>query len=199
MTALAHREVFETSSHKKNDELRKIIAERSFKEGIFTLSSGKQSSLYFNMKPTMMCPRGAQLASEAFIEIILGLNIEYVGGLEMGAVPIIGSIAAVSSIKHEPVKTFFVRKKSKDHGTKDIIEGLGPNESLNGKNVLVIDDVATSGKSIHQAIQAVLAVGGIVKHAASLVNRDEGAAEMLAEHGVALHSIFHAREFAGTS
>src|SRR6476469_5330051 len=69
-------------------ELLTLIRERSFKSGTFTLSSGKQSNLYFNMKPTMMHPRGAELSALAFLQIVRQLDVEYVSGLEMGAVPV---------------------------------------------------------------------------------------------------------------
>lgn len=176
-------------------ELFELIRTRSFRLGTFRLSSGKESSLYFNMKPTMMHPRGAELSARAFLRIVAPLDIDYVSGLEMGAVPVIGSLAAISSAEGAPVKTTFVRKRAKEHGTRDVIEGLAPGETLNGTSVLVIDDVATSGKSILQAIQEVRNAGGVVAHAACLVNRDEGGDALLAEAGVTLHSIFHASQF----
>lgn len=178
-------------------ELLAIIQARSFKTGSFRLSSGKESTLYFNMKPTMMQPRGAELSARALLRIVNALGVEYISGLEMGAVPVIGSIAAISSADQTPVKTSFVRKRAKEHGTQDVIEGLGPDESLSGKTVLVIDDVATSGKSILQAADVIRRAGGIVAHAACLVNRNEGGAELLAAHGVELHSIFNASDFTG--
>lgn len=183
----------------KRSELLDLIKARSFRQGRFVLSSGKESALYFNMKPTMMSPRGAELAAGAFLEIIQELGIEYIGGLEMGAVPVIGSVAAMSSTQLRPAHTFFVRKKAKSHGTMDLIEGLGPDESLAGKRVLVIDDVATSGKSILQAIEAVRSVGGIVEHASALVDREEGASALLQSEGVELHPIFSAHEFVAAS
>jgi orotate phosphoribosyltransferase len=177
--------------------LRDLIRTRSFKRGTFTLSSGKVSSLYFNMKPTMMHPRGAELAARAFLRIVHELSVEYVSGLEMGAVPLIGAMAAISSVKGQPVKTTFVRKKPKGHGTNDVIEGLGPDESLVGKRVLVVDDVATSGGSILQAIERIRSAGGIVEHAACLVDRHEGGAELLMSHGVQLHAVLTAVDIAG--
>lgn len=177
------------------EELRNLIKERSFRTGTFTLSSGKQSNLYFNMKPTMMWPRGAELAARAFLDIAANVGADYVGGLEMGAVPVIGSLAAISSSNATPMRTFFVRKKAKEHGTQEVIEGLGPKESLRGKLVLVVDDVATSGKSILKAIEAARGAGGIVRDAACMVDREEGADGLLNDHGVRLHSIYRARDF----
>ncbi len=177
-------------------ELGKIIRHRSFRTGEFVLSSGKRSSLYFNMKPTMMDSRGAELAARAFIALMAENDLEYVSGLEMGAVPVIGAMAAVGTLIGHPVKTTFVRKRKKEHGTKELIEGLGPDKSLSGKAVLVIDDVATSGKSILQAIEEVRQAGGVVNYAAALVNRHEGGDELLGQHGVKLLDIFSANEIA---
>jgi orotate phosphoribosyltransferase len=178
-----------------HDELLEVVRLRSFRTGTFELSSGQISDVYFNMKQTMMFPRGAELAARAFLEIVHHLEIDYVSGLEMGAVPVIGSMAALSSADGRPIHTTFVRKAAKGHGTKDVIEGLGPDESLEGQNVLVIDDVSTTGKSIAKAIGEVRRAGGIVEHAACIVNRAEGGDERLADLGVALHSILHVDEF----
>lgn len=178
-----------------HDELLEIVRSRSFRTGTFELSSGQISNVYFDMKQTMMFPRGAELSARAFLEIVHSLGIEYVSGLEMGAVPVIGSMAAISSADGQPIHTTFVRKAAKAHGTKHLIEGLGPDESLEGKKVLVIDDVSTTGKSILQAITEVRKEGGIVEHAACIVNRAEGGDQRLADAGVALHSILHVDEF----
>ena len=176
-------------------ELLELVRSRSFRTGVFTLSSGETSNLYFNMKQTMMFPRGAELAARAFLDVVGKLGADYVSGLEMGAVPVIGSMAALSSSYGTPLATTFVRKRAKGHGTNDVIEGLGPDETLQGKHVVVIDDVSTTGKSILQAIEEIRKVGGSVRYAACIVNRAEGGDELLAANGVRLFSIFHVDEF----
>jgi len=178
-------------------ELASIIRQRSFRTGRFTLASGKQSTLYFNMKPTMLDARGAELCARGFIALLQESGAEYVSGLEMGAVPVIGAMAAIGGLIGHPVKTTFVRKRKKEHGTKDLIEGLGPDETLMGRSVFVVDDVATTAGSILQAIEEVRDAGGIVTHAAALVNRQEGGDELLAQHGVKLLHVFSATEIAG--
>src|SRR5579862_786088 len=129
-------------------ELLDLIRHRSFRQGRFTLSSGRESNLYFNLKPTMMHPRGAYLCARALLSRIRAEQPDYVGGLEMGAVPVIGAIAALSAAEQNPVHTFFVRKAVKAHGTREAIEGLGPGESLAGTRILIVDDVATTGNAI---------------------------------------------------
>jgi orotate phosphoribosyltransferase len=175
-------------------ELLEMIRARSMRLGKFTLASGRESDLYLNLKPTMMDPRGARLCAQAFLARVPP-GTDYVGGLEMGAVPVIAALAAVSDIEGRPVKTFFVRKAAKDHGTKEVVEGLAGGESLAGKRALMTDDVATTGGSVIQAIEAARAAGAIVEHALVIVDRQEGGAENLAAIGVKLHSVFVGDDF----
>ncbi|MDQ2860150.1 MAG: orotate phosphoribosyltransferase [Pseudomonadota bacterium] len=190
----------QTRSHHLDDEERRelfdIVTARSFRRGLFKLSSGGESTLYFNLKPTMMSPRGAYLAAKSFLDVLERERADYVGGLEMGAVPMIGAVAALGEAEGRPVKTFFVRKQAKDHGTRDLVEGLGPDETLGGRRVVVADDVATSGASLWRAIEAAREAGGQVDCALVLVNREEGAAEFLADRGVRLVTVFSASQFA---
>jgi len=175
-------------------ELLEIIRARSIRLGRFTLASGRESDLYLNLKPTMMDPRGAHLCARAFLDRV-PRGTDYVGGIEMGAVPVIAALAAVSDVEGRPVRTFFVRKAPKDHGTQEVIEGLAAGESLAGKRVLVTDDVATTAGSVLKAILAVRAAGAIVEDALVIVDRQEGGTENLAAHGVRLASVFVGDDF----
>jgi orotate phosphoribosyltransferase len=196
MAAVASmREPDAAGSYGDESELFELVRTRSFRLGKFTLSSGRESDLYFNLKPTMMAPRGANLAARAFLARILPERVDYVGGLEMGAVPIIAGVAAISDVEGAPVHTFFVRKEAKAHGTKDVVEGLGPGETLAGKRVLIADDVATTGGSIMKAVEVARRAGGTVDVALVLVDREEGAGAFLADQGVRLLSVFKGREF----
>lgn len=175
--------------------LFEIIRERSFRRGKFRLASGRESELYFNLKPTMMTPKGALLSARALLARVWPENPDYVGGLEMGAVPAIAALAAISEADGKPVKTFFVRKQPKGHGTMDMVEGLASNETLEKAKVLAIDDVATSGGSILKAVDASRAIGARVDAALVLIDREEGAAEALQAQNVRLLSVFKGREF----
>jgi orotate phosphoribosyltransferase len=179
----------------EEQELFELIRRRSFRRGHYVLSSGRESEMYFNLKPTMLDPRGAWLSAMAFLKIIAAENIAYVGGLEMGAVPMLGSLAAISEMLGHPVPTFFVRKKPKTHGTQELIEGLGPDETLSGARVMIIDDVATTGNSALIAAQVAREAGAIVDCALVLVDRREGALEMLAKEGIRLLSVFRGPDF----
>ncbi|MEP6967639.1 MAG: phosphoribosyltransferase family protein, partial [Pseudomonadota bacterium] len=120
---------------------------------------------------------------------------DFAGGLALGAVPTLGAVAALGWLEGRPVPTFFVRQKAKDHGTRETIDGLGPHDSLEGKRVVVVDDVATTGGSILLAIEAARAAGAIVEVGLVIVDREEGAEALLRDKGVRLRSIFRAGAF----
>lgn len=179
----------------RHDELFRIIVERSFRHGNFKLASGIESDLYFNMKATIMDPKGGALVARAVIDFALDHRADLVGGLALGAVPTLGAVAAVSFLENRPLRAFFVRQKAKEHGTKELIEGLSPEESLDGKRVVVVDDVATKGGSIVQAIDAARELGATVDTALVIVDREKGAEAFLRDRGVRLFSLFQEHQF----
>lgn len=175
--------------------LKEIIRARSFGRGEVKLASGRMSNFYFNLKPTMLDAEGAALLAELTFEALRNENVDYVGGLEMGAVPIAGAIAQVSFLKGRPIQAFFVRKKPKEHGAKLTVEGLAPGESLHGKRVVVVEDVTTTGGSAIKAVEAVKNAGGEIVFVLTMVDREEGAAETFRDAGIAFRSLFRAAEF----
>lgn len=178
--------------------LKDIIRRRSFRKGSeFRLASGRTSTIYFNLKPTMLDPHGARLIGAALAGKASELGADYVGGLEMGAVPLVAATAAMSASAGRPVGAVFVRKAAKEHGTQSLIEGLADGESLAGKHVVVVEDVTTTGGSALKAIEALRAVGAEVRHVVTIVDRQEGAAAAFAAAGVALHCLFTKSEFRG--
>jgi orotate phosphoribosyltransferase len=172
-----------------------IIRARSFGRGEITLASGRKSNFYFNLKPTMLDAEGASLLAELTLDVLISDKIDYVGGLEMGAVPIAGAIAQLSFMRGHPIQAFFVRKKPKEHGAKLTIEGLARGESLQGKRVVVVEDVTTTGGSALKAVEVVREAGGDVAFVFTMVDREEGAAESFKEAGLAFRSLFRAAEF----
>lgn len=181
-------------------ELIALLKARTFKRGRFTLASGRESRIYFNMKATMMHPRGARLCAEGLLAKLNGLDADYVSGLEMGAVPLLGAIAAISDQQGSPVPATFVRKSAKDHGTRVLLEGLDEQggESLASKRVVLIDDVATTGGAVLKAAEQISAAGGRVTDAIVIVDRQEGASEALRERGIALHALVTASDLGVT-
>jgi orotate phosphoribosyltransferase len=175
--------------------LAEIIRTRSFGRGKIILASGRESDFYVNLKPTMLDAEGAALLAELTLEALRGERIDYVGGLEMGAVPLAGAMAQLSFMQGRPIQAFFVRKKPKEHGAKLSVEGLAPGESLKGKRVVVIEDVTTTGGSAIKAVDAVKDAGGEVVLVFTIVDREEGATETFRNAGVAFRSLFRAAEF----
>ena len=175
--------------------LAEIIRKRSFGRGEITLASGRRSDFYFNLKPTMLDPEGAALLAELTFEALKDDGLDYVGGLEMGAVPIAGALAQLSWLKGHPIAAFFVRKKPKEHGAKLAVEGLARNESLQGKRVVIVEDVTTTGDSALKAVEAVRDAGGEVVLVLTMVDREEGATAAFAEAGLTFRSLYKAAEF----
>ena len=175
--------------------LAAIIREKSFGRGEITLASGRKSDFYFNMKPTMLDPEGAALIAHLTLDALADENLDYVGGLEMGAVPIAGALAAFSSLAGRPLPGFFVRKKPKEHGAKLMVEGLAKHESLKGKRVAIIEDVTTTGGSAMKAADAAREAGAEIVLVFTLVDRQEGAEEAFAAAKLRFRSLFRAEEF----
>jgi orotate phosphoribosyltransferase len=175
--------------------LAEIIRKRSFGRGEITLASGRKSDFYFNLKPTMLDPEGAALLAELTYEALKDDDLDYVGGLEMGAVPLAGAIAQLSWIKGHPIAAFFVRKKPKEHGARLAIEGLAKGETLKGKRIVILEDVTTTGGSALQAVEAAREAGGTVELVLTMIDREEGATDTFAEVGLPFRSIYKAAEF----
>jgi len=182
------------------EKLSEIIRRRSLRVGgSFKLASGRTSSVYLNLKPTMLDPDGARLIGSALAEKAAALGADYVGGLEMGAVPLVAATAAMSAVAGKPVKAVFVRKQAKDHGTQSVIEGLAESESLEGRKVVVVEDVTTTGGSSLKAIALLRSAGALVEHVVTVVDREEGATEAFAAEGVSLDALFKKSAFTDQS
>lgn len=189
---------FKKSAAEMRQSLHQIINEKSFQKGpAITLASGKSSTHYFNMKPTMLSPEGALLIAHMMLDKVdsFGQKFDALGGLELGAVPIASAIAPVSYLRGKPINAFLIRKKPKDHGTESLVEGLTNGETLAGKNIIIVEDVTTTGGSALKAIKAVRKEGATVEHVITILDREEGADAAFAENGIKLTSLFKASDF----
>jgi orotate phosphoribosyltransferase len=179
----------------EKERLREIIKEKSFltQGGPFRLASGAMSDYYLDMKPTMFSPEGLSLIAE----IVFGLlrddaDVDAIGGLELGAVPLVCAVS-LRSHAERPIDGFVVRKEKKGHGTDRKIDGnFRPNT-----NVVLFEDVTTRGGSVMAAVQAVRAQGATVKKVITIVDRLEGAAENLGKEGITLVSVFTTNDLRG--
>lgn len=176
----------------KSSRLRDLIAQRSvLTGGEFKLASGGQSSVFFDMKMTLLTPDGAGLAGDLILQSLRGEKIDAIGGLVLGACPIVDAVCVRSADTDAPINAFYVRKEPKDHGTDKLIEGpLKP-----GARVVVVEDVTTRGNSALKAVEAARAEGCEVVRVVTIVDRLEGAADNLKAHGVALSALFTRDDF----
>lgn len=172
--------------------LHRLLEQEALKRGKFTLSSGKESSYYLDGRVITLTPEGAYLTASLILKMAEGTKIEAIGGPTLGADPIVGAVAVLCHIRHIPMKTFIVRKAAKEHGTQRQLEGprIG-----RGASVIVVDDVATTGKAIIEAKQALDREGIAIAKALVIVDRLEGAKENLAAAGITLQSIFTIKDF----
>jgi orotate phosphoribosyltransferase len=173
-----------------------LIGEKSFMQGEgLQLASGAKSTFYFDMKPTMFSPEGSGLIARLILREIAPGSADFIGGLEMGAVPVVVSVVHESGNTPAPLRGLFVRKQPKGHGTQRKIEGLARDEDLRGKKVILVDDVTTTGGSVLKAVEAVRAAGGVVDRVITVVDRQEGAADNLGREGISLTALFSASDF----
>jgi orotate phosphoribosyltransferase len=174
----------------KKERLLEIIKRKSLLKGEFKLASGGTSSYYLDMKPTMFDAEGMSLIAEIVFEMLRDdRSFDAVGGLELGAVPIVNAVCA-RSWPERPIAGFVVRKETKDHGTAKKIDGnFTPNAA-----VILFEDVTTKGGSVMQAVTAVRARGGTVRKIITLVDRLEGAEDNLRREGIPLVSLFTTRD-----
>ncbi len=185
-----------TDSHvSPRARLADIIFARSFGRAKVILASGRESDFYFDMKPTMLDPEGAGLIARELFDALKDTGVEYVGGLEMGAVPITGGVCQLSFERGQPFRGFFVRKQAKGHGARKLVEGLTRTETLAGKKVVILEDVTTTGESAWKAIEAIRETGADVDKVISIVDREEGAASFFAGKGMKFQALFNASEF----
>ena len=174
-------------SHKQ--QLLSLLARISFRLGQFTLSSGGTSDYYIDCRTTTLHAEGGRLTGLAVLELLQeqGVDAEAVGGLTMGADPIVCNLATASAYRalEQPelplIQGFLVRKAEKSHGTGRRIEGF----CREGARVVIVDDVCTTGASTINAIQAARDAGMVVAAVVCLVEREEAGGRPAVEEAAA--------------
>ncbi|MCX5696282.1 MAG: orotate phosphoribosyltransferase [Candidatus Omnitrophica bacterium] len=173
-------------------QLLALLDKEALKRGNFVLSSGKTSNYYLDGRVITLTPEGAYLVASIILELLKDKKIDALGGPTLGADPIVGAVACLSHMKNIPLKTFIVRKATKEHGMTRQIEGP---EIKKGSRVILVDDVATTGKALLEAKHALDKIGVIADTALVIVDRCAGATENLSKEGLQLESIFTIKDF----
>lgn len=180
------------SSMSHRASLAEVLRKKSLVRGEFTLASGRKSNYYLDCRLTTLDPQGALLTGYCILDLLDEMHIapDAIGGLSMGADPVVSAAIVVSAIENRPLPGFLVRKEAKKHGRQKQIEGI---ENLDRKKVVIVDDVCTTGGSTQEAIDAVERAGAQVVAVISVVDREEGGSAILrAKYNY--RSVFTARE-----
>lgn len=157
----------------KND-LLEFVFKHSFQRGQFKLTSGKFSDFYLDMKQTTLDSEGSFLIAKLLVDKVVENKADSIGGLMIGADPIIGSVITLGFLQDCHIRGFIVRKVEKSHGLNKLIEG----KIRENDQVIIIDDVATTGSSLYKAVQAVEALNCKVVKILPIVDRNEGGREL---------------------
>ena len=141
----------------EREQLRRLLKQESLIFGDFTLASGKKSAFYFDSKRTTLLPDGAWLTAREILRVVRDNKIDAtaIGGLTLGADPIVCPVAALSHAEGPKLRAFIVRKEAKEHGTGKRIEGNLPT----GSRVIIVDDVVTTGATTAAAAETLLEAG----------------------------------------
>ena len=173
-------------------ELHGLLAARAFRFGDFTLASGRKSDFYFDGRQVTLDGRGAYLVGEMILARCREVGAQAIGGMTLGADPIVGAVATLSGKTDAPLQGFLVRKTAKEHGTGNRVEGP---PLAGGTRVVIVDDTTTTGASYIGTADALADFDVDIIEAIAIVDRQEGAREALLERGITLHALYTRDEF----
>ncbi|OHB72866.1 MAG: orotate phosphoribosyltransferase [Planctomycetes bacterium RBG_13_63_9] len=174
------------------EALISLVRHKALKFGSFTLASGKKARYYLDGKQVTLSPTGAQLVGEGILDVLGADDLPAaVGGMSIGADPITAAVVTMSAVRGTPVAGFMVRKQAKGHGTNQYIEG--PVEP--GNDVVILEDVVTTGGSSLEAIERAEAFGLKVRRVVAIIDRMEGGAQAFARRGYEFSSLLTIRDF----
>jgi orotate phosphoribosyltransferase len=175
----------------KKQKLRVIISRASLlRDGEFRLTSGRSSNFFFDLKKTMLDPEGASLLADLLFDRIKGEQVDCIGGMETGAIPIVATLC-MRSWPEKPIKGFFIRKEAKGHGPDQRVDGL----LESGSRVILVEDVTTTGGSAMRAVDQVRQAQCTVVKVVSVVDRLEGAEDNFRRSGIRFEALFDRRDF----
>lgn len=163
-----------------------LICQVAYKEGDFTLSSGKKSDYYINGKQVTLHAQGGLMVARLLLDM-LPVNTVGVGGLTLGADPMVSAISIAGAYANRPVTPLIIRKEAKGHGTRAYIEGP---ELPAGSAIVIIEDVVTTGASALQAVERLRQAGYQVNDVLALVDRQQGGQALYQSEGLNFRPIF---------
>lgn len=168
-----------------------LVREKALEFGEFTLASGKKASFYLDCRKVTLDSRGANVIAEGMLELLGERLPDAVGGMAIGADPITAAILTVADRQGKSLRGFIVRKEAKTHGKGRDVEGpVQP-----GDEVVIVEDVVTTGGSSLAAIEKVEAAGMKVRGVLAIIDRLEGGAEAFARRGYRLQTLLTIRDF----
>lgn len=167
-------------------QLLNLFLKYAYQEGDFTLSSGQKSNFYFNGKQVTLRAEGALFVGKLIFSL-LPENTDAVAGLTLGADPIVSAVSVVSAYENKPIPALIVRKEAKGHGTRAYIEGP---DLDSGSQVVVLEDVVTTGKSAMLAVERLRGASYQVNKIISLIDRQAGGREFYESQGLEFEAIF---------
>jgi len=170
----------------EKDQLRQMLLDRSMRFGEFVLSSGATSNYYIDVRKTSLHAQGLSLISKLFFETLQADNVTAIGGLTLGADPLVAGVMLYAAQQGRPLEGFLVRRTTKDHGLRGQVEG-----NLAGhKRIAVLDDVITSGESALIAAEAAESYKAQVVRVLTVVDRGQGAAQIFQQRGYPYTALF---------
>ena len=174
------------------DELLALLRRDAYKQGRFTLASGRESDFFIDCKRVMLTAEGHRLIGAVLFEEVAALDgVTGVAGVALGGCPLVSAVSLTSALHGRPYDALYVRKEAKDHGTARRVEGSVPT----GSTVALLEDVLTTGGSSRTAIEALRAEGWKVDRVLALVDREEGAVAALAAIGVTARGLYRRGDF----
>lgn len=168
--------------------LARLLVEKSYREGDFVLASGRRSDYYFDCRVTALHAEGSWLIGMLFNDLLKDMDIKGVGGMTLGADPLVSATTVLSHVQGRPLHGLLVRKEAKGHGTGQFVEGLGNFQP--GDKVAMLEDVVTTGGSLLKACERVRAAGLDIAAVCAILDREEGGRGKLREAGYELRAIF---------
>ncbi|MEH2025208.1 orotate phosphoribosyltransferase [Nostoc sp.] len=189
---LTHSDIWATTTDLTTlrHKLLDLFCQLAYQEGDFVLASGLRSSYYVNKMQVTLHPQGA-LAVGRLLFPLLPVDTQAVGGLTMGADPIVTAVSIVSVYENRPIPALIIRKEAKGYGTRACIEGPNLPE---GAKVVVLEDVVTTGQSALKAVERLKDAGYTVNQVISLVDREQGGGELYQSAGLKFETLFSIQE-----